>query len=440
MYWVSFAALVCALAVSATLIIRLRTQLLTIKRRFATVIDIESEAAAAKQDLDNLQSEIDNLRSDYTGKRKTYDELRAEIAIYDERLSFAELGIYEPHFEYDDSETFKQAIKFVREEQKHMVQAKIAVEAGTNWSVDGSRSKGKTMSNRAVRLTLRALNGECDVAIANVRWNNVTAMEKRIQKGVEQINKLNASNDVSINQEYYQLKLEELRLTHEYREKQKEERDERAELARLAREEKRLVRDVEDARKAEAKYQNLLKQARLEARPVEADMLEQYQKRITALEEHLRVAHEKSERAIAMAEITRSGYVYIISNVGSFGKNTIKIGMTRRLDPNDRVRELGDASVPFKFDTHAIIYSDDAPALESALHTKFDAHRINKANNRKEFFKVSISAVKTAVEELAPNASFFSDIEAQELRETIALRKKAMNQRTVSQDQFPTSL
>lgn len=128
-----------------------------------------------------------------------------------------------------------------------------------------------------------------------------------------------------------------------------------------------------------------------------------------------------------MAERTRSGYVYIISNVGSFGGEIIKIGLTRRLDPSDRVRELGDASVPFLFDTHAIIYSDDAPRLERALHAEFEAGRINTENYRKEFFRVpSIDDVEAAVKRLAPDAAFFRDIEAQEYRETLARRQAAL--------------
>lgn len=127
-----------------------------------------------------------------------------------------------------------------------------------------------------------------------------------------------------------------------------------------------------------------------------------------------------------MAERTSSGYVYIISNVGSFGEDVVKIGLTRRLDPLDRVKELGDASVPFVFDTHAIIYSDNAPALERALHATFELQRINTRNVRKEFFRVSLAEVEDAVRKLAPAAPFFRDIEAQEYRETVSRRQAAL--------------
>ena len=125
-----------------------------------------------------------------------------------------------------------------------------------------------------------------------------------------------------------------------------------------------------------------------------------------------------------MASKTRSGYVYVISNVGSFGENIIKIGMTRRLEPYDRVREIGDASVPFVFDVHTMIYSDDAPALEKALHAEYETRRVNIANHRKEFFQISADEVEQSVRQLVPDADFFKDIEACEFRETVARRKE----------------
>lgn len=289
----------------------------------------------------------------------------------------------------------------MRDKQKALVSAKDATICPTTWTVDGSTAKGQTMINRQSKLTLRAFNGECEAAIANVRWNNFNAMEKRIQTAAEQINSANASMSLRINPEYIKLKLEELRLTHEYREKQKAEKEERAEMARAEREEKKLLAEAEAAEKKEREYQRLLDKARSE---VGAD-----QAKIAELEAQLAEAHAATERAKAMAEMTKSGYVYIISNIGSFGEDVVKIGLTRRLDPDDRVRELGDASVPFSFDTHAMIYSDEAPALEAALHREFADRRINTTNFRKEFFRVGLEEVEEAVKRLAPSASFFAD-------------------------------
>lgn len=391
--------------------------------RFSAVIDIEAEAQKARNERDRIEGDTEKLRSAYKEKRQVYDRLLEQVAVFDEQISFAEFGVYQPHFEFGDSERYKEAIKAVREEQKALVKAKAAVDVHTEWAVEGSKAKGRTMANRAVRLALRAFNAEADAAIANTRWNNAEAMIRRVENARTQIDKANASLNIEITHRYVELKLRELRLTHEYREQLKVERDERAEEARLKREEQRLEKEAEEARREEARYEAMLAKARAEAGAITS---EAQAAKIADLERQLAEAHEKTERAQAMAERTKTGFVYIISNVGSFGDDVVKIGLTRRLDPEDRVRELGDASVPFLFDTHAMIYSAEAPALEAALHAEFDDRRINAANMRKEFFRATLEEVEDAVRRLAPDAEFHRDIEAQEFRETMAKRKQQL--------------
>lgn len=404
----------------------LAAKIAQIEERFRPVLDLDAECAVLTEKIASSTSEFEQMRASYQEKRAVYDRLLREVAVFDEKLAFAEMGVYEPHFDFTDSEEYKRNISATREAQKVMVSAKAAVICTKSWMVDGSAAKGETMTNRNIRLTLRAFNSECDAAIANARWNNINAMEKRILNAHAQIDKHNASNSVFITPEYLKLKLEELYLTHEYREKVKAERDERAEAARLQREEQKLIRDMERAEEEEDRYQRLLDKAKSEAQSVVGPKLDAYQAQIDILEKDLAEAHAKFMRAQAMAERTRSGYVYVISNVGSFGEDVVKIGLTRRLDPADRVRELGDASVPFLFDTHAIIYSDDAPTLERALHAEFEPVRINAQNYRKEFFKAKLDDVESAVKRLAPDAPFFKDVEAQEYRETLAKRNAAL--------------
>ncbi|WP_025596104.1 DUF4041 domain-containing protein [Agrobacterium tumefaciens] len=395
------------------------------EERYRPIVNEEAEVQRLRDVANSVSHDISNLRASYSEKKAVFDRLAKEVAIFDEKLAFAEMGLYEPHFDYTDSEQYKQAILENREKQKSMVSNKTAAVAKTEWTVSGSKAKGQTMNNRNVKLALRAFNNECDAAVANVRWNNANAMEKRIVSARDKIDNLNATNDIHITDGYLHQKLVELQLTHEYREKLKAEREERAEMARAAREEQKFQRDMERAEEEEAKYQKLLDKAKTDASKAAADQIGAYNEKIQMLEKDLADAHAKFERAQAMAEKTRSGYVYIISNIGSFGEEVVKIGLTRRLDPADRVRELGDASVPFVFDTHAIIYSDDAPSLERALHNEFQKTRINAQNFRKEFFRVSIEEVEQAVTRLAPGAPFFKDVEAQEYRETLA-RRNAM--------------
>lgn len=419
---------------------RVRARADTLENKYSKLISEEHELDRLRSEVANEQIKLDKLRSLYAEKKVIFDRLRHELSVYDERLAFAEFGLYEPHFEFNDSEVYKERIRAVRERQKEMVTAKVAALCPTDWTVDGSRSKGQIMINRQMRLTMRAFNNECEAAIANTRWNNVIAMERRVLSAAKAINAANSSMNLMVNDEYVALRLDELHLTHEYRERVKREKEERADLARAEREEKKLIAEAEQAEKDERKYQALLEKARNEA--VTDSNNVDLRRRVAELEDLLEEARASSERARAMAEITKSGYVYIISNVGSFGDDVVKIGLTRRLEPDDRVRELGDASVPFSFDTHAMIYSDEAPALEAALHREFAERRINTSNMRKEFFKVTLDEVELAVARLAPEAFFFKDREAQEWHETLARRNQQLSntRMSASENDLPESI
>ena len=411
-----------------------------IMKKYSPIISIETEVINLKNEIWRLELNISSTRESYAVKRAQLIQLLEQIALYDDRIAFVEMGVYEPHFDFTDSEQFKASIVAVRDRQKAMISAGHATTCPTNWTVDGSAAKGQVMINRQTRLTMRAFNNECEAALANARWNNVVAMEKRILSASSAINKENTSMSLSITDSYIKFKIEELRLTHEYREKQKSEKEERVELARAEREEKKLLAEAEAAEREELKYQNLLDKARKDAETATGGVATAMGLRIAELEKALAEAHDASAKARAMAEMTKSGYVYIISNVGSFGDDVVKIGLTRRLDPDDRVRELGDASVPFGFDVHAMIYSDEAPTLEHALHREFAPRRINMMNFRKEFFRVSLDDVEEAVQRLAPTASFFKDREAQEWHETLARRNQALQDMQTPASLFPTTI
>ena len=402
-------------------------------KKYSPATSLEDEISRLEAEVADTGLKTQKVRAKYSEKRQLLNKLRQEVAVYDEKLSFAELGVYGPHFDFGDSATFKTSIKDVRAKQKAMVSAKKATICPADWTVEGSRAKGQTMINRQTRLTMRAFNNECEAAIANTRWNNIVAMGKRILNAAQQINSANSSMQLEIVENYVALKIEELHLAHEYREQLKIEKEERTELARAEREEKKLLAEAAAAEKKEAEYQKLLDKARAEAGTD--------QSRIDELEAQLAEARDVSERARAMAEMTKSGYVYVISNIGSFGDEVVKIGLTRRLDPNDRVKELGDASVPFGFDTHAMVYSDEAPALEKALHHEFSERRINMSNMRKEFFRVSLAEVEDAGKRLAPDANFFTDREAQEWHETVARRRDNLQYLQESQsDELPEEI
>lgn len=240
------------------------------------------------------------------------------------------------------------------------------------------------------------------------------------------------------------MKLEELWLTHEYQDKKHNEREEQRRIRHQMREEEKAEREIEKAReeaeRAEAGYAKALEKARAEAQRATGEELQTFTERIRSLEAQVEEAHQQKERAISRAQLTKSGYVYIISNIGSFGERVYKIGMTRRWEPMDRIKELGDASVPFPFDLHAMVYSDNAPELESALHGFLQERRINLVNMRKEFFNVTLDDIHKFVEDRGLKVELTKLAKAREYRETLSLRDQEGTPTTHVSEKFPDTL
>lgn len=392
------------------------------ENKYSRIIDIDEAVVRSHTEKSKVDNEIVELQKNYKEKRATFDKLIAQVAIYDEEVELAELGYYMPHFDFESSEAYKKKIMNNRDKQKSMLKDKSAVYCKTEWTVEGSKAKGRAMTNKIIRLSTRAFNNECDAAISNVAWNNVERMEQRITKAYDSINKLNENYGILIAHPYLQLKREELYLSYEHKKKKQDEKEEQAEIRQQMREEAKLQKEIETAQKEEEKYQKMLNKAQQEAKNAIGSNLDKLNATIAQLSAELAAAHEKNERAKSMAQQTRSGHVYVISNIGSFGENVYKIGMTRRLEPFDRVKELGDASVPFTFDVHAMIYADDAPTLENTLHKSFDDFRVNLVNGRKEFFNVTLDDIEEEVKKHFPEAEFIETAEAREYKESQSLR------------------
>ncbi len=405
--------------------VQLTGELLTTTEKlthYLGIQDIEAEIVDLKLTASQVVVDIENLRSQYKEKRQLFEKLVKEAAIYDETISYGEVGHYTPHFNYDTSEGYKDKLLDIRDEQKQMIKSESAMVVFEAMQLNGSQSKGLAMQKRLFKMSLRAFNNECDAAISSARWNNMETLEKRIHKSIEMLNKYNSSTNVSISNGYLDLKITELRVSIEHKIKIQEEKEEQAAIKQQMREESALEREADLAAKEEEKYQKLLSKANKEAEKAAGNRLEEVNEKISLLKKELEEAHAKNERAKSMAEQTKRGHVYVISNIGSFGENVYKIGMTRRLEPLDRVKELGDASVPFLFDVHAMIYSEDAPALESALHKEFTDQRVNLVNFRKEFFKLSLEDIEAKAYELASDAEFVRTAEASHYWESQAIR------------------
>lgn len=369
---------------------------------------------AHRRELDRLAAEVDRLRHEL-------------VALTDEEY-FADFGVYSTRYDFPTSDRYRAALDEIRAQQKSAIKAGTAAVCRTSWTVEGSAAKGRKMTNDNLKMMLRAFNGECDAAITKVTYKNVAALEQRIWKAKQQLDRLNAVNQCELTEYYARLKLEELRLFYEYERKKEAERQEQRELREQMREEQRAQEEIESARKQaedeEARYQAALAKARTEVQRAAGAKQAKLEQKIADLEGRVLEAQANKQRAISMAQQTRAGHVYVISNIGSFGEGVYKIGMTRRLDPDERVKELGDASVPFSFDVHARINSKDAPKLEKDLHRRFADRRVNLVNERKEFFHVTLDEVARAVTELHGEVELTLAAEAAEYRQSVALRRK----------------
>ena len=386
----------------------------------------QKESISLQEKIRQLNSQVQMLENDVCSKKgqiQTLDfEIRkkkAEIVETDETVLLQSFGFYKPQYDFINSEAYKNRLDEIRQKQKEMIKNKAATTGFTNWTVNGSASQGKTMVNNMQKLLLRAFNGECDETIAKVKYSNFDASKKRIQNSQEAISNLGTMMGISITSNYYKLKIEELVLAFEYQQMKQKEKEEQRELKAQMREEAKLLKEIEAERRVIEKEQNHYLNAlekinkQLADQPENSELLE----RKKTLENNLAEA-EKALKDIDYREANkRAGYVYIISNIGAFGENVYKIGMTRRLDPQERIDELGDASVPFDFDVHAMIFSEDAPGLENALHHAFENRRLNKVNKRREFFNVTLDEIKTVVKAHYDKTAEFIDLpEAEQYR------------------------
>lgn len=396
--------------------------------------EIQDMIASLKNDYNNIQNQINNANSvlekaneDIAKKSKELDALNTDIEMMD-------FGLYTPIYNCMDSEEYSEKIKENRNKQKQMIKDKKALYYSDNWTLDGSKSKGRAMNNDNMKMYLRAFNNECDVLISKVKFNNFDKINERIHKCADALDKLNQRNKISVTKQYIDLKIDELHLVHEYNCKKQEEKEAMREAREAEREQAKLQKEIAEARKNIAKeqkhYENVKEKLLIQlSNCTDENEILEIKMKINDISMKLEEI-QKNLDAIDYREANqRAGYVYVISNIGSFGEGIYKIGMTRRLDPTDRVDELGDASVPFKFDIHAMIFSDDAPKLEAALHQAFDDRKVNMVNGRKEFFKVSLDEIEEIVKKNHENLIEFNKIaDAEQYRETIKI-KEALNKK-----------
>lgn len=405
--------------------------------KYDGIVSVDAEIAVREQGIVAVEHKIHLLESEYLNKKSLYDDLERSIEIYSESSNLISMGVYEPHFDFGTSDKYKEKILANKEQQKSMVKEGTAINSFGDWAVDGSKQKGKKLVKDSIKLTMRSFNNECDVIIRNTTWKNINTMEERMRKAFDSINKFNESSKITISYEYLSLKVKQLYLAYEYALQLQSEKEHQAELKRQEKEEAELLKEVERIEKEEAKLQKLLEKIEEKARQqVSGEAREKLELEIYQISEELKDLQREHSRVKTMAEQTKYGYVYIISNIGSFGDGVFKIGLTRRVDPMERIRELSAASVPFVFDIHAMVFSENAPALEASLHREFSSKRVNLVNFRKEFFRVSLDEIKHTLSRLDPNIEINENVEAKDYMQTLEIINSRANENQKVLPQF----
>ncbi|MGF1710104.1 DUF4041 domain-containing protein [Vibrio kagoshimensis] len=369
--------------------------------------EIAGDAYEAKAKADSYETAIKAMKNTIEGYKDDYivpnQSVLDDLA---EEFSFKEAG---------------EELKAARKRVKDMVKDNYA------GACDYVEAHRKTY---AIHFAVDAFNGKVDSALSKTKHDNFGKIQQEIIDAFALVNHNGAPfRNARINQEFLDARLTELKWAVAAFELRKIEKEEQAAIKAQIREEERAIREMEKARKEAEKEEKMLQKAldkaRAELGQASEEQKAEFEAQLAELEGKLQEAEERGQRALSMAQQTRRGHVYVISNVGSFGEEVFKIGMTRRLEPMDRVKELGDASVPFSFDVHAMIYSDDAPTLEKELHRQFNERSVNKINPRKEFFRTTVAEVKQAVEQQGLNEVHWTmKAEAAEYRESIAIEKE----------------
>lgn len=393
-------------------------------------IELKKQIEKFQQEKSSITSRIAELNNEIADLEKTVKDKQKQIISLDDEIIVQEFGLYTPQFEFATALDYKEELAKIRALQKDLIKNKLAVTGSTDWTVNGNKTKGRKMISDTQKLLLRAFNTECDEIVNKIKYTNFDASLNKMYKSSETISKLGTVMNISITQKYLNAKVKELRLAFEYQQKKQEEKEAMKAAREAQREQAKVQRELEEQQKKFEKeqthyqtaYEHIISQ--LHQKPDDIDLLNRKSELENKLSDIDKALSDIDYRQANM----KAGYVYVISNIGAFGENVFKIGMTRRLNPQERVDELGDASVPFKFDVHAMIFSDDAPALEAALHRAFENKKVNMVNQRREFFNVTIDEIKKVIRENYDKTVEFIDVpDAEQYRISKKMREKIIS-------------
>ena len=368
-------------------------------------IIIEQSKTKSQNESKKYSIEIENLLLKKQEISKEIISIEKELANLNNELENHETISSVVDFSYlisgPISEQIKSNLELNKTKQKNLLKPGCGFYIKDELTYNGSLAKGRARQVRFGKFVVAMFNANIDTVIANTKISNFSSGIKKIKAIFDKMNKSSEDHFLELNTDLLALRIEEHRLTFEHKYRLEIEKEEQRSIRQSIREEALIKKEIESfvsTREQEEKsYRAELKIAIDKSSTADREEIERLNKQISSLKEKIERAVAEKERAISMAQITRSGYVYIISNRGAFGEDVYKIGMTRRLDPLDRIKELSGASVPFNFDIHAMIPSDDAPTLEKNLHHHFAKQRMNMINLRREFFKVSFNEIRDAL-------------------------------------------
>ncbi len=379
-------------------------QIQALAKKFGAMQELEVQQLISQENakLEVVRRTVQASEQEAAALSKQTSELRSQVLVLEETLLLESFALYEPKFKMNASHEYKTRLDSVREQQKAMVKNGDAATGNMGWEVNGSKAEGRKLVNDMIKLVVRSFNNEADYCVDNVKFDNIELGEKRIRKSFETCNRLGRVMTVGLSEKYLNLKLDELRLAQEFQMKKQEEKEEAKRVREELREQQKLEQEIRAAREKIAKERKHFTAALrdLQARLDKATTDEERAPLLSRIAEveASNASLDNEEKAIDYREQNaKAGYVYVISNIGAFGEGVFKIGMTRRLEPMDRIDELGDASVPFWFDVHAMLFSENAPALEAKLHERFAAGRLNKVNGRKEFFRADLAEIESII-------------------------------------------
>lgn len=381
------------------------------------VTELDAERTRLRAEVDSLAQQAVDAQIEARRQRSEVEEqlaaLRRLVVETEEAAILQEVGIYRYQHPLDDSVAYRAELARIQDQIKAMVKKDGgAISATTTWQVNGSAAQGRRMVSDTSKLMLRAYNAEADNLVRGMKPYKLDSAKQRLDKVATTIAKLGTSMSISVSVPYHRLRLRELELTADYLEKVAEEKERDREERERLREEKRVEQEIERERQRLRKEEQHFRQAiaQLQAQG-DAEGVERLQAQLEAVVGEI-------EAVDFRARTLTAGHVYVISNIGSFGEGVLKIGMTRRLEPMDRVKELGDASVPFIFDVHALYFAENAVRIEREMHQRFADRRVNRVNNRKEFFQVTPAEARDALTELSGELmTFVEEPEALEYRQ-----------------------